>query len=154
MTLSLKIGQNEYELWVGENAPSRILELLGAINGSEILVVSLMEKLSSFEIRSQVANILFQECEFTPVLEKSDESIVAIARRVNFAMIMSLIPLYTSSICSASEMALKMKDSEKIKADRMTELTGQLQETVVVEPVQETAISPSVDPVVDAAEEK
>ena len=150
MTLSLKIGQNEYELWVGENAPSRILGLLGAINGGEILIESLMEKLSSFEIRSQVANVLFEECEFTPALEKTDESIVAIARRVNFATVMSLIPLYTSAMCDASEMAFKMKDAEKIKADRMEELTGQFQGTVAVEPVQE--ISSSVAPVINVAE--
>ena len=150
MSISLEIGQNNYGLWVGENAPSRILELLGAINGGEVSFGSLMETLPSFEIRSQVANILFQECEFTPTLEKNDESIVAVARRVNLTMVMSLIPLYTSAMCNASEMAFKMKDAEKIKADRMTELTGRLQETVVVEPVQE--IASSVAPIINVAE--
>ena len=152
MSISLEIGQNNYELWVGENAPSLILGLLGAIKGSEVFFGSLIETLPSFEIRSQIANILFQECEFTPTLEKTDESIAAIARRVNFAMIMNLVPLYTSAIFNAGEMALKMKDSEKIKVDRMTELTGQLQETVAVEPVQETAISSSVAPTINVAE--
>ena len=154
MSISLEIGQNNYELWVGENAPSLILELLGAIKGGEILMGSLTENLSSFEVRSQVANILFQECEFTPTLEKNDENIVAVARRVNLTMVMSLIPLYTSAMCNASEMAFKMKDAEKIKADRMTELTGQFQGTVTVEPVQETAIAPSVAPTINVAEGK